>query len=36
MKCDCGITIDGKVFVCPIHIKRLMEDSYLAELFNHD
>ena len=26
-KCDCGLVEDGSVFICPLHYKRLLEDS---------
>jgi hypothetical protein len=30
MKCECGITKDNKVFVCPKHYRDLMMDSSLV------
>ena len=29
--CECGITKDGLVFICPMHYARLMQDSNIAD-----
>ena len=32
-KCECGLVEGGKLLVCPMHYRRLIEDSNLNYLF---